>query len=115
MKEWQIWTLGIIGAIIAVILAGFVFGWLDVALLETFGLKKANIKREIFEESKSYVHGKIQDLSDYKRQYDKAMNEDKPDEAEAIAMLIRSQMADLDAPNIKNNELRGFLVRIRGY
>ena len=74
------------------------------------GVWRQDVKREIFEESKSYTHGKIQDLSKYYREWTT-----KPDDRESIESLIRMQFADFDEQNIRNLQLREFLIKVRGF
>lgn len=76
-----------------------------------FAPKHENVRREVFEETQSYVHGKIQDLAKYKGEYDKADDEGK----EAIRHLIVIRFAEFDDSKIKASGLRGFLVKMRGY
>lgn len=77
-----------------------------------FAPKRENIRREVFENTKSYTHGKIQDLSKYYGEYQKADNvEDKA----AIASLIKMQFAEFDEKKINNAKLKQFLINTRGY
>ena len=77
-----------------------------------FAPRHENVRREVFEETQSYVHGKIQDLAKYKDEYDGA---DSPEDKEAIRQLIILRFAELDETRIKASGLRNFLVRMRGY
>lgn len=100
-------ALGIVGVIaLAITLELGSLSW-----ARFFNPKWENVKRETFEQSKSYVHGKIQDLSKHYEEYQKG---DETERA-AIKNVIQFNFADLDAENIKSLPLRNFLVEQRGY
>jgi len=107
MKRWH-WA-----AIVAVpLLAPLFMGGYGILYQTNLGVATQDARREVWEESKSHVHGKIQDLAKYKREYDKAESmEDK----ESIAEVVRVTMADLDANDVRAEGLRRFLVTVRGY
>lgn len=77
-----------------------------------FAPKRENIRREVFENTKSYTYGKIQDLSKYYVKYQKANNVENKT---AIANLIRMQFAEFDEKKINNAKLKQFLIDTRGY
>lgn len=107
MKQFFIWMGLVLGFLIALLA-------LDLLGLEWtsfIGPKRANIQREIFEESKSYTHGKIQELAKYKKEWESA----SIDEKEAIESLICSQFASFDETNINPQDLKNFLQQVRGY
>jgi len=99
---------GLLAMIIIVIIAFFT-GGLDLAVTKFFGVRKANIQREIFEQSKSYTHGKIQDLAKYYEEHQ--TSEDK----QSIESLIKMNFSDFDANKINALKLRQFLINVRGY
>lgn len=108
-KRKIIWT--IIGTFISIIILMFVLELVGVGFFKFFEPMKEDIRREVFEETKSYVHGKIQDLAKYYQEYQIANNEEK----EVISNLIKSQFAEFDEQNIRVEKLRNFLINIRGY
>lgn len=89
-------------------------------LLELFGLewrkffnpKKANIEREVFEQTKSYTHGKIQGLAKLYGEYQDA--ETQVDKA-VIENIIIIQFAEFDETKIKSKKLREFLIKTRRF
>ena len=89
-------------------------------LLELFGLewrkffnpKKANIEREIFVQTKSYVHGKIQDLAKLYKEHQDAETQDDKD---VIENIISIQFAEFDETKIKSKKLKEFLIKIRRF
>lgn len=76
-----------------------------------FAPKKANVERMVFEETKSFKHGKIQDLAKYYEEYTKADAGD----VEPIRQLIIMNFSDFDSSSIDNQVLRNFLINQRGY
>ncbi|MEG2289580.1 MAG: hypothetical protein RSC24_06395 [Clostridium sp.] len=103
-------TIGLIGAIaigvFGVYKLPFVLGKWSNKVESTVGTEYKNIKREQFEESKSYVHGKIEDLQRYKRELDKAEDEV---ERQALIMHIQDEFATFDPNKIDNKNLKDFL------
>lgn len=102
-------TLGIITGIVVVIFGSGVF---ELEYKKYFAPKHAEVDRKIFEETKSYVHGKTQDLSKYFKEYQAA--EDLASKG-VIQEVVSIQFSDFDASNIKNKSLRNFLINMRGY
>ncbi|HUV85377.1 MAG TPA: hypothetical protein VMV86_06665 [Methanosarcinales archaeon] len=111
MKVWKIIGIFLLFfAVLAVIM--FATGGLELAYMKFFGVKKENVRREIFEQTQSYNHGKIQDLAKYYEEYQKA--EGSADK-EAIRSVILMRFAEFDANKINPPTLRSFLTSIRGY
>jgi len=101
-------SLSILGLIVILIL-GWGIGFYELEWMKFFNPRKENIRREVFENTKSYTHGKIQDLAKYYEEYQKA------DDKEAIASLIKMRFAEFDAEKINNYKLKQFLISIRGF
>jgi len=97
--------------IIVIIVGLFAINYLNLHWRKFFAPKYQNVDREVYEETKSYVHGKIQDLAKYYAEYNKA----EPDDKKAIQIVIKSQFAEFDETNIKVIELKQFLIKMRGY
>ena len=113
MKAFKNVLLGLLGFIVALgILFGvcYGFGLVEVGLTNTIGLKYEEAKRNRFENSTSYVHGMIDRLSEYKRQYD---TEEDIDNKIAILNTIDDEFAQFDDTKINNSTLRNFLVEVR--
>ena len=111
MKNVLKWIGGIVGVITVIVAISFGTGLLDLAYFRFFAPKKENIRREVFENTKSYTHGKAQDLAKYFEEYSKA----DANEKESIRQLILMNFAQFDETKITNNKLRSFLVTMRGY
>jgi len=102
------------GVLAIVLLVGIIialsFGGL--AYKTYFGPRFQNADRQIFEQTQSYVHGKIQDLAKYKAEYDKTND---PTERAAIKSVIVQQFAQFDSSSVVDTQLRQFLVQQRGF
>jgi len=96
-----------------VLLFAFIFGTTNLSLWWKgyFDPKFANVEREIFEETKSYSHGKIQDLAKYYEEYTLAEEENKDD----LKIVIQTRFAEFNAEKINSAKLRQFLKNMRGY
>lgn len=101
-----------IGGFILLLMLIVILGFFELGMFKTFRPRRENIKREVFEETKSYVHAKIQDLAKYRHEYNTSQSfEDKA----AIASMIRMQFAEFNEKQIQSTELQRFLIKIRGY
>ena len=101
----------IAGGLLAVLVVVFLFGLYGLGWMKFFEPKKENIRREIFEQTQSYVHGKIQDLAKYYDEYNKGKQGDR----ETIRQMIILRFAEFDESKIRSSKLRTFLTRMRGY
>lgn len=106
MQYWK-WIGGIIGFFALL----FILELAGVGWTRFFQPLKQNVQREVFEETKSYTHGKIQDLGKYYREYQSA----SVDEKTALRSVVRTRFAEFNENNINNDELRSFLIEMRGY
>jgi hypothetical protein len=111
MGKFKIAGIGI-GVLVGFLALQFVLGLYGLAWFKFFEPKKEDIRREIFENTQSYVHGKIQDLAKYKLEYDALKD---PSAKEAIRQVIVMRFAEFDETKIKSSGLRNFLVQQRGY
>ena len=84
-------SLGI-GAIIAIVLTSmFVAGLLSLGWYKFFAPRRENIRREVFESTRSYNQGKIQELAKYKHELMLSQSEASKTVLEGI---IRHRFAD---------------------
>lgn len=102
----------VIVGLLFIIVIGSGLDLLGVEWLGFIGPKRENVRREIFEETKSYTHGKIQDLAKY---FDEYKNAESEEDKQTIQTIIKSQFAEVDAHKIKPDALRQFLIQMRGY
>jgi len=91
--------------ILLVVMGFFVLGWYKL-----FAPKFENVRRDIFESTRSYNQAKVQELGKYKLEYALATEENK----KAIASAIRHRFADYDDSKL-DYQLKIFLQEIRGY
>jgi hypothetical protein len=100
-----------VGGLAIVLTVVFVLGLFGLGYYKFFAPKKENIRREVFEETQSYVHGKIQDLAKYREEYYRSTDDGK----EALKATIIMRFAEFDETQIRSPELRQFLKETRGY
>ncbi len=104
-KIFMIW-LGVL-----LLLIGFIFGtdYLGLQWFKFIEPKRENIKRNIFENTQSYVRSKNQDLLRYYRQFLKADNNEK----QTISEFIRQEFANFPEEKVNSEKLREFLKEIK--
>lgn len=100
-----------VGGFVIILALIFALGLFGLGYYKFFGPKTENIRREIFEQTQSYVHGKVQDLAKYQNEYNKADENGK----ESIRQLIILRFAEFDETKIRSVGLRNFLTNMRGY
>ncbi|MDD5738495.1 MAG: hypothetical protein PHY72_01005 [Candidatus Pacebacteria bacterium] len=98
--------------VVLVVVIVFILGGAGLAYKMIFAPRHAAVDRQVFEESQSYVQGKIQDLSKYHNEYQKT---DDIAAKEAIKQLIIQQFAQFDSNKVVDVNLRKFLISMRGY
>ena len=99
-----------IGGFFLALIVVFVLGLFGLGWFKFFGPKTENIKRQIFENTKSYQHGIQQDLGKYYNEYQRADESGKA----VIKATIQIRFAEVDA-QITSPQLRAFLKETRGY
>ena len=80
----------------------------DFALYRYFGPKLEDTRREIFEHSKAYRQGMIQELENMQFQYEQA----SPSQKEGLSFIILHCAADVDQ-NMMPPPLASFIIRLR--
>jgi len=99
--------------ILAIILGVLALGWIsegnEFFLYKFFGPKRVAVEREIFENSKAFNQGTIQEIRNYKFEYEKVT--DKNQKA-ALASTILHQVADYPEDKLPN-DLRIWINEIR--
>ena len=83
---------------------------ISFTLWSVFAPKRAEVERKVFEQSKSYVHGKIQDLSKWYLEC-----KEDPEKIPVMKNMIQAQFSDFDASTIDSVAIRQFLIEMRGY
>ncbi|MCP4393123.1 MAG: hypothetical protein GY804_02485 [Alphaproteobacteria bacterium] len=101
------WIGGLVGFLILI----FILELFGLGMFAFFEPKKENIRREVFENTKSFTHGVIQDLGKYYQEY----QEGDVKEKETIKAVIQMRFPNFDATKIDNLKLQQFFINIRGY
>jgi hypothetical protein len=108
-------TLKVIGismaSLVLLISLLFGFGVLDLEFTKFYSPRKQNIERTVYENTKSYSHGKIQALTKYYSEYQSASDDEKL----TIQGIIEMEFASFDENHITNFKLKSFLIRMRGF
>jgi hypothetical protein len=76
-----------------------------------FDPKFQNVERKVFENTQSYVHGQIQNLSKHYGEYQKGDEATK----QAIKGIVSVQFAQIPLEQIPSSQLKSFLITCRGY
>jgi hypothetical protein len=79
----------------------------DLIFTSFFAPKQEEIRRNVFEETKSFQTGAIQELQNMQFEYEKADKAHKP----ALANLIRHRAAEISESKIPS-DLRSFIVNL---
>lgn len=108
MKKTTIVLISI-GSLIIIIGLLFISGIIQLEFIRFFKPKFESVERNVFEETKSYVHGAIQDIAKYYQEYQSTDNK------EVIENVIKMRFSEFDAEKIKSSKLRSWFVEIRGY
>lgn len=101
-------TAIVVVCILAFIALAFILELGGLEWAKFFGPKRENVRREVFEATKSYNEAKAQDLIRYRMQYMKADTIEK----KALATMIRDMYADFDISKLRSVESREFLTKI---
>jgi len=107
MKDWHKVIIGII-CFFALI---FTINEFNIFGIKFWGVRTENARREVFEQTQSYVEGKRQDLIKYHHEWNKA----SPDDKIAIETVIRQQFANFNEDRYLNEqpELQSFLKTVK--
>jgi hypothetical protein len=73
------------------------------------GPKRENVRRQVFEQTKSYNQGMQQDLIKFMHEYNVSKD---PEEKKAISSTVRHMMSDYDESKLEP-ELRSFLTKCK--
>lgn len=107
-KQILIYGSAFIGFLVLI----FILELFGLGMFKFFAPKKENIRREVFENNKSYSHGIIQDLAKYYGEYQKA---ESTEDKNAIKEIIKVRFAEFDSDKINSQQLKTFLINMRGY
>lgn len=100
-----------IGIFVGLIAIVFILELTGLGFFKFFEPKRENIRREVFENTKSYVQGVQQDLGKYYDEYQRADEQRK----QTIKKVIQMRFPEVDASKLQSPQLRQFLTNMRGY
>ncbi len=101
------WTIVVIVGAFALSFTGHAMGLFN---LKFWGPKIQEAKREIFEETQSFVHGKITHINRLRLEYESTGSDRR---RKALRTMILQESSVLEEENLPL-ELRAFLSRLRG-
>lgn len=90
---------------------GFYTGYIQNFYDATVTKQHMNIERTNYEQSASYVQGKIDELSKDYAEYNQTAD---PTAKTALLTTVRTSMASFDINNITDPALQNFLLKARG-
>ena len=99
-------------ALILIIALSVGLGLLQLEWMKFFNPKKENIRREVYEQTQSYTHGKAQELAKYYEEYTKA---DSIEDKKVVQNMVQFKFAEFDASTLNSQQLKTFLSNMRGY
>jgi len=106
-SEFKTAVMVIVGLIAVIIFVAV----LKIGYTKYLAVPQENARRDVYEQTQSYAHGKTQELAKYYEEYQDGSMEDK----EVIKNLIQLNFTTFDENTIDNNTLRSFLTSQRGY
>lgn len=109
MKNFLIGLLITLAVSVSAISLSYAFGWIGVHQTKTIGKAQENARREVFEQTQSYVGGKIQELSKLKHEWNRSDEDGKI----AIESIVRSSFANFDETKIRDPDIYSFLQSVR--
>jgi len=100
-----------VGGLLGIFILAISLEFLGLGWSSYFNPKKESVKREVFEQTKSYTQGMAQTLAKHYREYQKGSLEDK----KIITNVIQTQFAEFDEDALNSPKLKQFLINTRGY
>lgn len=103
-------TLSVVGFFVAILALSWVFTGNDFFLYKVFAPQQEKVRRDVFEQSKAYNQGMVQELQNMQFDYVKAT----PEQKDALASIILHRVADfnLDQPQVPA-DLRQFIQQLK--
>lgn len=84
----------------------YAFGWIGVHQTKTIVRAQQNAKREVFEQTQSYIEGKRQAAIKYYKEY----KESSDNEKDGLMAIVSQDFANFDEDKYLNGELRAFIM-----
>jgi len=108
MKEFFKGLGIVLGSIVFILCISWIFTGNDFFLYKYFAPKQESVRREVFEQSKAYNQGMIQELQNMQFEYEKADSAHQT----ALASIILHRAADYDE-NKMPTDLRDFIQKLK--
>lgn len=104
MKTFKIVLISV-AILIALIALDFGFGFVGVFKTKTVGKAQENAKREVFEQTQSYVEGKRQAALKYYKEYQQCEESQK----QGLKNIISQDFANFDEEKYLTGEVKRFI------
>jgi hypothetical protein len=105
----------IVGAVLLILVLMFGLTWVvegnDFFLYKYFGPRREQVRRQVFEQTRSFNQGMIQELENMQRDYIKTPDKDAK-AALASIILHRASGYNLDDPDVPES-LRTFIAKLK--
>lgn len=111
MKVFWYTCFSLLGIGLLLSLMTFGFGLFGLEYKNFFAPRHADIDRQVFENTKSYLHGVQQELGKYYLEYQTA---DASGRA-ALKATIQMRFSEVDVTKLQSMQLQNFLSEMRGY
>lgn len=109
MREYLSYVGWFFGILLLVVILSQVGNAVGLWNIQFWGVKKEDAKREVFEQTQSYVESKRQDLLKLYTEYNKAETDQ---ERAAIKYVVQEQFANVDDTKFEGR-LYDFLIRMK--
>ncbi len=110
---WSLPRLALMVLVVMLVMygVGFLATGGDLAIYKFWAPKRANAERQVFENTQSYVQGKVAYLSEMRMEYESA----KPDsdQRSALRRMILTESAQIDRDHLPA-DLNAFVESLRG-
>ena len=109
MSKFKI-VIASIGAVVLLAFLAFAATGFELGMLKFWGPKFQEAKREIFEETQSFVHGKITHINRLRLEYESTESKGRK---KALRTMILQEASVLEEENLPA-DLRLFISQLRG-
>lgn len=105
--------IAVVAIVVLALIAGLAFGfeWLGIEKDRILKPKRAEVEREVFENTPSYIHGMKQQLA---KLWGEWMREDDPASKKALEAVVRHRFAEFDGLRHLTGEQLSFFRRCTG-
>jgi hypothetical protein len=110
MDSMKKYVLGGLLVFVLLTVLGFASGEIQAVYNRTVGVDVSSSETDKFHASKGYVDGMVQDLSKYKLEFAQSSDDTAK---QAIVAHINEEFANFDETQIKDKDLKQFLIDCR--